>query len=197
MLRFVERVAGVDHWTLNLAIVAEDDRPRMIELCQRLVAGGTGSFGGSRWMTNKTLSVLLVEDDSDHVELIRHAVKNHGGIDLEVLSRLEDCRTALATKVPDLLILNLNLPDGQAIELLTEGETHCPMLIMTSQGSEALAVEALKAGALDYIVKSGTTFADMSRTIERVLSEWMTQQERRQARLELVFDKFSQVGAST
>ncbi len=137
-------------------------------------------------MSDNNLQVMLVEDDPAHAELIRHILARHGGMEVQVLTRLGDCRAALATRDPDILILDLNLPDGRAMDLLADGDAGFPVLIMTSQGSEAAAVEALKAGALDYIVKSSDTFEQMPRIITRVLREWRAFQERRQARLDLV-----------
>jgi PAS domain-containing protein len=52
---------------------------------------------------------------------------------------------------------------------------------MTSYGSEQIAVDALKSGALDYVVKSPESFAAMPRTVARVLREWDLIHERRKA----------------
>ena len=55
------------------------------------------------------------------------------------------------------------------------------MLILTSHGNEKAAVDALKAGALDYVVKSPETFAAMSRILTRNLNQWSLIQERKKA----------------
>jgi PAS domain S-box-containing protein len=49
---------------------------------------------------------------------------------------------------------------------------------MTAYGDERVAVEAMKAGAIDYVVKSSEAFAAMPRTVERALREWNLLQER-------------------
>lgn len=49
-----------------------------------------------------------------------------------------------------------------------------PVVIMTSHGNEQLAVEIMKAGALDYIVKSEDTFRDLPHIVERTLHHWST-----------------------
>ena len=56
---------------------------------------------------------------------------------------------------------------------------------MTSYGDEKIAVKAMKAGALDYIVESIEAFKTMPHTIERALHEWRLIQERKQAEKEL------------
>jgi hypothetical protein len=52
---------------------------------------------------------------------------------------------------------------------------------MTSYGNEHVAVEAIKAGALDYVVKSAEAFVTMPRVVERALREWKLLTERREA----------------
>jgi response regulator RpfG family c-di-GMP phosphodiesterase len=47
-----------------------------------------------------------------------------------------------------------------------------PVVILTSHGGEELAVQALKSGAMDYVVKSPEAFDSMPRTVERTLREW-------------------------
>lgn len=138
-------------------------------------------------MDNKVTRILVVEDDISHANVIRRYLKsNRNAVDVVVADSLKQCRAEITTFVPDILLLDLNLPDGQAIEYLKENSQQypCPVLIMTAQGSEALAVEALKAGALDYIVKTPETFMAMPRIVERSLREWTTLQERQRAEQE-------------
>jgi DNA-binding NtrC family response regulator len=80
---------------------------------------------------------------------------------------------------PDIALLDMILPDGNGIDLLTyPPESNAfPMLILTSHGNEKAAVDALKAGALDYIVKSPETFAEMPRILTRNLNQWALIQE--------------------
>ena len=80
-------------------------------------------------------------------------------------------------------MMDLKLPDGRAMEVLTSPPEAgpFPVLIMTSYGNEQMAVEAMKAGALDYVVKSPEAFAAMPRTVERALREWNLLQERKRA----------------
>ena len=55
-----------------------------------------------------------------------------------------------------------------------------PIIVMTSYGSEQLAVQAIKSGALDYVVKSPEAFAEMPHTVARSLREWALLTERRE-----------------
>lgn len=114
--------------------------------------------------------VLLVEDDESHAELIRRAFEDSPAIILTVAYRLGEAVRVLQQGMPDMVIADLRLPDGRGIELC-QG-TECPIVIMTSQGSESDAVEAMRAGALDYIVKSEEMFNDLPHVVERSLREW-------------------------
>jgi two-component system cell cycle sensor histidine kinase/response regulator CckA len=133
-------------------------------------------------------NILVLEDEDAHVELICRAFANHADrFRLMVVSSLAEARASLATfpgdDQPDLVITDLLLPDGQGIELLPAGDESppFPLIMMTSHGNEQVAVEAMKAGALDYIVKSATTLADMPRVAERTLREWAHITERKRA----------------
>jgi len=131
---------------------------------------------------NKPEVILLVEDEPAHVEAILRALKGAGAQkEVQLAGSLQEYREAVTTQSPDIVLMDMNLPDGRAVEILTSPPENgaFPVLIMTSYGNEQIAVEAMKAGALDYIVKSSASFAAMPRTIERALREWRLLQERK------------------
>ena len=135
-------------------------------------------------MNNLVNRILVVEDELSHANAIKRYLRAHAGqFEVYIVDSLQECRQQISTFYPDILLLDLNLPDGQAIEYLknTDDERSYPVLIMTSQGSEELAVEAIKAGALDYIVKTPETFSAMPRIVERSLREWAALQDRQRA----------------
>jgi PAS domain S-box-containing protein len=135
-------------------------------------------------MDKEAVHILLVEDEAAHAELVRRAfwdVSHAGRVRLTVASNLAEAQACLAQgSPPDLVIADLVLPDGRGTSLLpTEDEAtllntahRLPVVIMTSHGDEHIAVEAMKAGALDYVVKSAETLANMPRVAERALREW-------------------------
>jgi two-component system cell cycle sensor histidine kinase/response regulator CckA len=130
------------------------------------------------------LRILMAEDEPAHAEAIRRAFESGASdLDIQTVTTLADYRVAAVGRAPDIALLDLNLPDGRAVDALTAPSESglFPVLIMTSFGNEQTAVEALKAGALDYVVKSPETFAAMPRIVERALREWGLLQERRRA----------------
>ena len=139
-------------------------------------------------MTAKTLQLLLVEDNPAHAELIRRAFLSYDRqVELTVARNLQEARATLATVQPDLAIIDLLLPDGRGLELLQgdESAAYYPSVMMTSHGNEQAAVEAIKTGAVDYVVKSDATLADMPHIAERALRAWGHISERKRLEAQL------------
>ena len=128
------------------------------------------------------LRVVILEDEEAHAFAIRRSLEDAGiRVDLTILKTLREYRQLLFSSPPDIALVDLNLPDGRAMEILTSPaeDGPLPILIMTSYGNEQIAVEALKSGALDYFVKSPDTFANIARTIQRARREWEILQDRK------------------
>ena len=120
-------------------------------------------------------SILLIEDEEAHAELIRRSFESQSpNTHLEVASTLQQAWSILDRSIPQLIITDFRLPDGDGTELLKNDTVAgvSPVIILTSHGDEQVAVEAIKAGALDYVVKSNTTLSTMPRIADRILREW-------------------------
>jgi len=134
-------------------------------------------------MVDDSIHILLIEDDSGHTELIQRAFEERGnGVCLTAVSTLAEARACLMNLQPALIISDWRLPDGEGSELLSEEHQHLPcppIVIMTSYGNEHDAVESMKAGALDYIVKSAESMMDMPHIAERALHQWQILQEQK------------------
>ncbi len=128
--------------------------------------------------------ILIVEDEAAHAEAIRRALEK-GALpaEVQVVHSLQDYRQSVTGSVPDIALVDLNLPDGNAMEILSQPPEAgpFPILVMTSYGTEEIAVKALKAGALDYVVKSPETFKSMPGVVARAQRAWQLLQERQQA----------------
>ncbi len=136
----------------------------------------------------RKLCILLVEDEKAHATLVRRIFEAEGpAIELSIVYTLQEANQFFLYTRPDLVIADLFLPDGKGIDLLPSGraEADYPVIVMTSHGDERVAVEAIKAGALDYVVKSDTTLADLPRTARRAIREWGHIVEHRRAEREI------------
>ena len=102
--------------------------------------------------------ILIVEDEQDVAELIRRAVLRNGDAEAEIAARGDAALAAVSERPPDLVILDLNLPVLDGVEvcriLLSRGETRrLPIIMLTARGGEDDRVTGLEAGADDYITK--------------------------------------------
>ncbi len=132
--------------------------------------------------------ILIVEDEPAHAEAIRRAFKTaRPGDEVQVAQSMQQYVTSIAQQPPDIAIMDMKLPDGSALDVLSSPSESglFPIVVMTSYGNEKVAVEAMKAGAFDYVVKSPEAFTSMPRTAERCLREWRLLMERKQAEMSL------------
>jgi PAS domain S-box-containing protein len=97
-------------------------------------------------------------------------------------------RALVAQDLPDLALVDYRLPDGSGDEFVLWAADRFPVILLTAFGNERNAVEAIKAGALDYVTKSPEMFADVAHLVERSLRDWKNLRERKQAesRLEAI-----------
>ena len=101
------------------------------------------------------MRILLIEDDHVLGAAIRDhiAAEGHG---VDWMQRLDDARAALDSVAYQLVLLDLNLPDGRGLDLLkglrAKGND-VPVIISTAQDQIGVRIEGLNAGADDYLVK--------------------------------------------
>ena len=135
-------------------------------------------------MTKKMHKILILEDEEAHAELIRRAFrKSVHEYELTFARTVKEAKAAIGRDPPDLIIADWLVPDGRGIDILTrkQGLVTIPLIIMTSHGDEKLAVEMMKSGVIDYIVKTESTFQDLPHSTRRALREWENIQERKHA----------------
>ena len=122
-----------------------------------------------------SIHVLLVEDDASHADLARIAFRSRADeFKLTVVRNLKEARIHLAEATPDLLIVDLVLPDGMGTELLPTGSnvSAFPVVVMSCQDDRQIAAKSINAGALDYVVKSVETFSGLPHIADRALKQW-------------------------
>lgn len=112
----------------------------------------------------KTETILIVEDDPGLADLIGEKVEECGFLPACVYSGAKAVAWLKNNETPRLIILDFSLPDTNARDFIKDfTSTGCqlpPFIVSTGQGDEKIAVEMMKMGALDYIVK-GAHFLDL------------------------------------
>ncbi|MEW8396013.1 MAG: sigma-54 dependent transcriptional regulator [Candidatus Thiodiazotropha sp.] len=113
------------------------------------------------------LKIVVVEDDELLRQLlIQHLVKL--GYEADGLSRWESVLSYLDKYEPALIITDARLPDANSLEHIESIATNYPVIVLTAFGSVRDAVNAIKAGAVDYILKP-VSLDTLSLTVERAL----------------------------
>ena len=126
-------------------------------------------------MDKKKINILIVEDDESHSDLITLSFESSSmPVNLVITRNLNEARISIAKSVPDLVITDYVLPDGKGTELIpaNKEEHPYPVVMLTGFGDEQVAVEVMKAGAFDYIVKSAEVMDDMPNICDKILLEW-------------------------
>ncbi len=99
--------------------------------------------------------ILLVEDESVFANAVRkHLLRK--GYDINIASDLKSARLYVKENIPDLILLDMRLPDGSGLDLLNEiksKNTNTEILVMSAYGELEDAVSAMKLGASDYLKK--------------------------------------------
>ncbi len=140
-------------------------------------------------MTDETIEILLIEDDDAHAELIQRAFEDQESpVQIRRVKSIAEARIYKKNKEPALIIADWRLPDGESMELLPaqpNSLNSAPIILMTSYGNEQIAVEALKSGALDYVVKSPESMLDMPHWAEKAIEQWLARKEKNRIQIAL------------
>lgn len=100
--------------------------------------------------------ILVVDDEPDIRDLVSEILEDEG-YEVSVAENGESARQAFARQTPDLVLLDIWMPDIDGITLLKEwaagGEPACPVVIMSGHGTLETAVEATRLGAHDFVQK--------------------------------------------
>ena len=102
-----------------------------------------------------TTTVLIVDDEPDIRELLGITLQRMG-LETHAAETLAAARRALKENSYQLCLLDMRLPDGDGIDLVREivrDHPHTPVAMITAHGSMETAIEALKAGAFDFVSK--------------------------------------------
>ena len=136
-------------------------------------------------MAKKIFKILLVEDDEAQAALIARKFKHsEKSFDLTVVETPALAIDYLGRERVDLIFVDIFHPDGVWVDAFFKGNLAAkyPIVVITDYSDEAKVVKAMKAGAMDYIVKSSENISDLPHVAERTLRDWNLIVKRRQAK---------------
>jgi signal transduction histidine kinase len=130
-------------------------------------SGETMSRGGT--MNNGHTHVLLIEDNPGDADLVRlRLLEGDSAVNVSSVNRLSDGLASIAKEQPSVVLLDLNLPDSHGADTfrkVLEQAPGVPVVILSGQDDEVLAMKALHQGVQDYLVKGDITSNHLERAM--------------------------------
>ncbi|MBL8830512.1 MAG: PAS domain S-box protein [Planctomycetaceae bacterium] len=135
-----------------------------------------------------TRAPILVVEDSPMQSMIIQDSLGAAGFDTRAADSLSQAREWLADHTPELIVLDYRLPDGEGVDLidwLEADNRKIPFVVTTARGSEQIAVDMMKRGALDYLIKDAGLAVNLADTVHRVVARLRSDQALKEARRSL------------
>jgi signal transduction histidine kinase len=131
----------------------------------------------------ESLRILLVEDNPGDARLLEEHLRDAStlGATIKHVERLDAAEAQLARERPDVVLLDLSLPDAQGIDTVKgalAAAPDVPIVVLTGLDDEAVALRAVHAGAQDYLVKGKVGPALLSRSIRYAIERKQVERER-------------------
>src|SRR5271154_2327871 len=120
-------------------------------------------------MDQQTTNVLLIEDNPGDADLVRlRLVEGKSPVNVNCVNRLSDGLASLTRETPSVVLLDLNLPDSHGAETfrrVMDRAPNVPVVVLSGQDDEALAMKAVHHGVQDYLIKSDVSSRQLERAI--------------------------------
>ncbi|MEO8205615.1 MAG: response regulator [Chthoniobacterales bacterium] len=138
-------------------------------------------------MTDEAIQVLLVEDNPTDALIVEEVLMQVTGVEFVVkrVERLAEAFRELTTQHFGVVLLDLGLPDSNGFETfvrLREVAADVPIVVLSGQADEVLAVRAVQAGAQDYIVKAHMEERVLARAIRYAIGRKQSEEHIRNER---------------
>jgi len=138
-------------------------------------------------MTPDRLHILIVDDDTDYSRMVAEFVRASGAwpdADIRTAATYEQGLDAVVTGPVDMAVVDYRLGARDGVSLLREIRQRgidTPVIMLTGYGAEDIAVDAMKAGAADYLAKTNLTIEALERAIRHALAISAGERQRRHA----------------
>ncbi len=133
---------------------------------------------------NQTIKVLIVDDSPTDRAIFRRFLSQNGKQRYAFLEAESIAEGFLKTKseLPDCVLLDYDLPDGNGNDLIEKitghfGKNSIPMVMLSGSSNVEIAVQAMRSGAQDFLIKSRATAADLMRAVQNAIDKVSLHQE--------------------
>jgi signal transduction histidine kinase len=120
-------------------------------------------------MDHQATKVLLIEDNPGDADLVRlRLVEGQSDVKVNCVNRLADGLASLTRDIPSVVLLDLNLPDSHGADTFRRVMEHAPnvpVVVLSGQDDEVLAMKAVHNGVQDYLVKGNISSKNLERAI--------------------------------
>jgi signal transduction histidine kinase len=141
-------------------------------------------------LTDKPISILLIEDNPGDRRLIREMLAEAGNVtfDVQYADRLQAAMEYLGQNGVEVILLDLGLPDSQGLETLRKvyaQVSDMPIVVLTGLNDEMVGVQAINEGAQDYLIKGQVDTQLLRRTIRYAIERKQAEERERRLQLQL------------
>ena len=144
----------------------------------------TGRGMGGTDMTAKDKSgqtILIIDDSQDDIDVLEQLLRQNPRIDqIEKVATESDGLRVFEALRPDCVLLDFSLPGHDGLNFLTRiksFDAYAAVVMMTGEGSEELAVAAMKAGASDYVIKDRTSAVGLGHAVNNAIDKMRLQRK--------------------
>jgi len=126
-------------------------------------------------MEKHTITVLIVDSDADYAGVVKHHLQAFQGskFNVDVTPNGDDAHSRLGAKPPiDIVLINYDMPNGNGLQItrrISEALNTAPIILLTSGRDFRIAIEAMKFGVEEYVVREDAVDTMLPRTIATVL----------------------------
>jgi PAS domain S-box-containing protein len=143
------------------------------------VSGVSLSAGATKARDRQRFKILLVEDNSGDIGLIKEALRGRNRFELSCVDRFSAALAHLERSPVDVILLDLALPDSNGLDTLDKMRANAgstPIVILTGSDDDDLAVSALRRGAQDYLVKGQVDGGLLARLLVYAIERWRAEE---------------------
>jgi len=138
---------------------------------------------------NKPYQIIYIDDNPYDIELIGHAIdKSEIAFELRIAKTKAEFFDLLELYTPDLVLTDFNISGFtglKVIEAVKEKNENIPIIVVTRTGTEEIAIEAMKMGVSDYVIKTVSHIARLPQTIQSAIDKQKLNLEKQSLSMEL------------